>query len=37
MVVIMDNNVVYGLKFAPRYEHKFRKSISDTAPKRVCD
>lgn len=37
MVVIMDNNVVYGRKFAPRYEHKFRKSVSDTAPERVRD
>lgn len=37
MVVIMGNNVVYGLKFAPRYEHKFRKSIFDTSPERVCD
>lgn len=37
MVVIIDDNVVHGLKFAPRYEHKFRKSIFDTAPERVRD
>ena len=37
MVVIMGNNIVHGLKFAARYEHKFRKSIFGTAPERVRD